>query len=156
MGPRAYARRLDALERLVGDAVSNGATLRAGGARLGARGYFFAPTVLTGASPAARIMNEEPFGPIAVLNAYDTIDAMIAEANRLPYGLCAFAYTRSARTSHRVVDEVESGMITLNQIAIAFPEVPFGGVKDSGYGTEGGAEALDAYLNLKYVSQLDL
>ncbi|OXI33361.1 NAD-dependent succinate-semialdehyde dehydrogenase [Burkholderia aenigmatica] len=156
MGPLANARRLDALERLVDDAVSNGATLRAGGARLGAPGYFFAPTVLTGASPAARIMNEEPFGPIAVLNAYDTIDAMIAEANRLPYGLCAFAYTRSARTSHRVVDEVESGMITLNQIAIAFPEVPFGGIKDSGYGTEGGAEALDAYLNLKYVSQLDL
>ncbi|MBN3723283.1 NAD-dependent succinate-semialdehyde dehydrogenase [Burkholderia sp. Ac-20379] len=156
MGPLANVRRLHALEGLVDDAVSNGATLRAGGKRIGERGYFFAPTMLTDVPAAAKIMSEEPFGPIAVLNAFDSIDAMIDEANRLPYGLCAFAYTRSQRTAHRVIDEVETGMLTLNQIAIAFPEVPFGGVKDSGYGTEGGAEALDAYLNLKYVSQLDI
>ncbi|MBN3778999.1 NAD-dependent succinate-semialdehyde dehydrogenase [Burkholderia sp. Ac-20345] len=156
MGPLANERRLRALEVLVDDAVSNGATLRTGGKRIGERGYYFEPTVLVDVGASARIMSEEPFGPIAVLNAYDTIDEMIAEANRLPYGLCAFAYTRSARTSHRVADEVETGMITINQIAIAFPEVPFGGVKDSGYGTEGGAEALDAYLNPKYVSQLDI
>ncbi|MGB8417852.1 succinate semialdehyde dehydrogenase [Burkholderia sp. GAS332] len=156
MGPLANERRLRALEGLVEDAIAGGAELRAGGRRIGDRGYFFEPTVLVGTAPSARIMSEEPFGPVAVLNAFDTIDEMIAEANRLPFGLCAFAYTKSAKTSHRVAAEVETGMITINQIAIAFPEVPFGGVKDSGYGTEGGAEALDAYLNLKYVSQLDI
>ncbi|MEM5365157.1 NAD-dependent succinate-semialdehyde dehydrogenase [Paraburkholderia azotifigens] len=156
MGPLANERRLRAMQGLVDDALSSGAGLKLGGERIGDRGYFFAPTVLTDVAASARIMSDEPFGPVAVINAYDTIDEMIAEANRLPYGLCAFAYTRSARTSHRVAAEVETGMITINQIAIAFPEAPFGGVKDSGYGTEGGAEALEAYLNLKYVSQLDI
>jgi succinate-semialdehyde dehydrogenase/glutarate-semialdehyde dehydrogenase len=156
MGPLANERRLRALQGLIDDALSNGGELRTGGKRIGQRGYFFEPTVLANVPQSARIMQEEPFGPIAVVNAFDSLDAMIAEANRLPYGLCAFAYTRSAKQAHRIASEVETGMITINQIAIAFPEVPFGGVKDSGYGTEGGAEAIDAYLNLKYVSQLDI
>ncbi|MGS0891463.1 NAD-dependent succinate-semialdehyde dehydrogenase [Burkholderia stagnalis] len=156
MGPLANRRRLVAMQDLVDDAVSNGGTLRLGGTRIGERGYFFEPTVLAEVPRGARIMTEEPFGPVAVVNAFDTLDEMIAEANRLPYGLCAFAYTRSARQAHRIAAEVETGMLTINQIAIAFPEVPFGGVKDSGYGSEGGAEAIDPYLNLKYVSQLDI
>lgn len=156
MGPLANERRVRALQGLVDDAISSGGELRMGGKRIGERGYFFEPTVLANVPQSARIMGEEPFGPIAVVNAFDSLDDMIAEANRLPYGLCAFAYTRSAKQAHRIAAEVETGMITINQIAIAFPEVPFGGVKDSGYGTEGGAEAIDAYLNLKYISQLDI
>jgi succinate-semialdehyde dehydrogenase / glutarate-semialdehyde dehydrogenase len=156
MGPLANERRVRALQGLVDDAISSGGELRMGGKRMGERGYFFEPTVLANVPQSARIMSEEPFGPIAVVNAFDSLDDMIAEANRLPYGLCAFAYTRSAKQAHRIAAEVETGMLTINQIAIAFPEVPFGGVKDSGYGTEGGAEAIDAYLNLKYISQLDI
>jgi succinate-semialdehyde dehydrogenase / glutarate-semialdehyde dehydrogenase len=156
MGPLANVRRLRAMQSLVDDALSSGGSLRLGGKRIGERGYFFEPTVIAGTPLSARIMSEEPFGPIAVVNAFDSLDDMMTEANRLPYGLCAFAYTRSAKQAHRIAAEVETGMLTINQIAIAFPEVPFGGVKDSGYGTEGGAEAIDAYLNLKYVSQLDI
>jgi succinate-semialdehyde dehydrogenase/glutarate-semialdehyde dehydrogenase len=155
MGPLANPRRVQALESLVGDAREHGAEVRAGGARIGEQGNFFAPTVLVNVPTSARVMHEEPFGPLAVINAYDSVDDMIAEANRLPYGLCAFAYTRSAKTTHTVVKRVRSGMLTINQIAIAFPEVPFGGINDSGYGTEGGADALDCYMNVKYVSQLD-
>ena len=101
---------------------------------------------------SARIMNEEPFGPVAAINSFSDEDEALNEANRLPFGLAAYAYTRSADTVERVSSRVESGMISINHHGLALPEVPFGGVKDSGYGSEGGSEAIEAYLNSKFVS----
>jgi succinate-semialdehyde dehydrogenase/glutarate-semialdehyde dehydrogenase len=153
MGPLVHARRLEAVEALSADAEASGATLRAGGKRLGNRGNFFEPTVFTEVPLTARIMNEEPFGPIAAINRFSDDDEALQEANRLPYGLAAYAYTRSAERAAKVTNRVESGMISINHHGLALPETPFGGVKDSGYGSEGGPEALDAYLVTKFVSQ---
>ena len=154
MGPLAHRRRLDAMEALTADAVARGAQLAAGGARIGNRGYFFAPTVLTDAPISARAMNEEPFGPVALVAPFRDYEDAIREANRLAYGLAAFAYTRSAKTMANVSQDLESGMVSINHHGLALPELPFGGVKDSGYGSEGGSEALEAYLNPKLVSQM--
>src|SRR6516165_324469 len=132
MGPLAHARRLDAMEALVGDAVAKGAKVETGGRRIGNKGYFFEPTVLTSVSREARIMNEEPFGPVAVVNSFDTFEEVVGEANRLPYGLAAYAYTRSTRTAEAIGHAIESGMISINHHGLALPEVRFGGVKDSG------------------------
>src|SRR3984885_5194644 len=154
MGPVAHARRMDAMEALTADAVSHGAKVACGGERIGNRGYFFAPTVLTDLPMGARVMNEEPFGPIAIMSPFSEYDSAISEANRLPYGLAAYAYTRSAKTMANVGRDVESGMVSINHHGLALPELPFGGVKDSGYGSEGGSEALEAYLNPKLVTQM--
>ena len=156
MGPLAHARRLDAMEAFVGDAVAKGAKVETGGRRIGNKGYFYEPTVLTNVSREARIMNEEPFGPVAVIGAFDTFDDVVSEANRLPYGLAAYAYTRSEKTAAAIGSAVETGMISINHHGLALPEVPFGGVKDSGYGTEGGADALDAYLVTKFITQMNV
>jgi succinate-semialdehyde dehydrogenase/glutarate-semialdehyde dehydrogenase len=151
MGPMANQRRVDAMEALVKDALDQGASLRAGGKRRGNRGYYFEPTVLTDVPLGARAMNEEPFGPLALIRPFDTIDEAIDEANRLPYGLASFAYSRSSATISKISSRVESGMISVNANLLALPEVPFGGVKDSGYGSEGGSEAVDAYMVTKLV-----
>ncbi|MEA5162688.1 NAD-dependent succinate-semialdehyde dehydrogenase [Cereibacter johrii] len=153
MGPLANERRIPALEALIQDAVDRGARLATGGRRIGNTGWFFEPTVLVDVPTEARIMNEEPFGPVAILNRFDTLDAAIAEANRLPFGLAAYGYTRSEAVAHRLSVEVEAGMMTINHLGLALPEVPFGGIKDSGYGTEGGSEALDAYFDTRFVSR---
>jgi succinate-semialdehyde dehydrogenase/glutarate-semialdehyde dehydrogenase len=155
MGPVAHARRLDAMEAFVGDAVAKGAKVETGGRRIGNKGYFFEPTVLSNVPQSARIMNEEPFGPIAIVGTFDQFDDAITEANRLSYGLAAYAYTRSTKTAAALGHAIESGMVTINHLGLALPEVPFGGVKDSGYGTEGGADALEAYLNTKFVTQMN-
>jgi len=156
MGPLANKRRIPAMESLIADAVEHGATLRLGGKRIGDKGFFFEPTVLTNIPLSARVMNEEPFGPLALVNSFDTLEEVISEANRLPFGLAAYAFTSSAKTSHALASGVESGMLTINHLGLALPEVPFGGIKDSGYGSEGGTEAVEAYLNTKFVSQLDI
>ncbi len=156
MGPLANERRVPALESLIGDAVRNGADIRTGGERIGNKGYFFEPTVVTGVTSAMRMMNEEPFGPLAMIMPFGDLDEAVDEANRLPYGLAAYAYTRSAKTAQAVAARVETGMMTLNHLGLALPEVPFGGVKDSGYGSEGGAEAIEAYLSPKFVTQAGL
>jgi succinate-semialdehyde dehydrogenase/glutarate-semialdehyde dehydrogenase len=156
MGPLANKRRIPALEALISDAVEKGAQLRLGGKRLGGKGYFFEPTVLTDVPLSARVMNEEPFGPLVPINSFDTLDEVIAEANRLPFGLAAYAYAKSAHTKHALSSRIESGMLTINHLGLALPEVPFGGIKDSGYGSEGGTEAIEAYVNTKFVSQLDV
>ena len=156
MGPMANPRRITAMETFIGDAVQKGATLKTGGHRIGNKGYFFEPTVLTDVLKDARIMNEEPFGPVAVIAPFKSFDDVVEEANRLPYGLAAYAYTRSAKTAQAVAAAVETGMISINHHGLALPEVPFGGVKDSGYGSEGGTEAIEAYLNTKFVSQAGL
>ena len=153
MGPLANYRRVEAMGAFVGDAVQKGATLRTGGNRIGNKGNFFEPTVLTEVSPEARLMNEEPFGPLAMIAPFHEFDEVVAEANRLPYGLAAYAYTSSAKTATRIAAAVETGMMSINSHGLALPEVPFGGVKDSGYGSEGGSEAIESYLNTKFVSQ---
>jgi succinate-semialdehyde dehydrogenase/glutarate-semialdehyde dehydrogenase len=156
MGPMANPRRIAAMEGFIADAVQKGARLRTGGHRIGNKGNFFEPTVLTDVPKDARVMNEEPFGPLAVIVPFASLDEVVEEANRLPYGLAAYAYTRSARTATAIATSVETGMISINHHGLALPEVPFGGVKDSGYGSEGGSEAIEAYLNTKFVSQAGL
>ena len=156
MGPLANSRRVDAMQTLVSDAVSKGATLRTGGKRIGNKGNFFEPTVLTDVPMEARIMHEEPFGPIAPIARFSGFDEVVAEANRLPYGLAAYAYTRSAKTAGAIGAAFESGMVSINHHGLALPETPFGGVKDSGFGSEGGSEAIEAYLNTKFISQASL
>ena len=153
MGPLANARRVPMMEELIGNAVQHGAEVRTGGKRIGNKGYFFEPTVVTGVDTSMRMMNEEPFGPLAMMLPFHDFDEAVAEANRLPYGLAAYAYTRSAKTANAIAAQVETGMMTINHLGLALPEVPFGGVKDSGYGSEGGSEAIEAYLNPKLVSQ---
>jgi succinate-semialdehyde dehydrogenase/glutarate-semialdehyde dehydrogenase len=153
MGPLAHGRRIEAMEAFVADAQDKGATLRTGGKRIGNRGHFFEPTVFTDVPLDARIMNEEPFGPIAAIQRFSDDEEAFAEANRLPYGLAAYAYTRSAETATKLATRVESGMMSINHHGIALPETPFGGVKDSGYGSEGGSEAIEGYLNTRFVTQ---
>ena len=156
MGPLANPRRITAMENLVADAAQQNAKLKTGGKALGATGNFWAPTVLTELPLSARAMTEEPFGPMALINPFKSFDDAVQEANRLPFGLAAYAWTRSARTAQQVAAAVQTGMITINHLGLGMPETPFGGVKDSGYGSEGGTEALEAYLNPKFVSQAGL
>ena len=153
MGPLANERRIPAMEALIQDAVQKGAKLATGGKRIGNKGYFFEPTVLTDVPTEARAMNEEPFGPLALVSRFSSADEAIAEANRLPFGLASYAFTGSVATADRLADEVQAGMLTLNHNGLALPEVPFGGIKDSGHGSEGGTEAMEAYLNTKFVTR---
>jgi succinate-semialdehyde dehydrogenase / glutarate-semialdehyde dehydrogenase len=153
MGPLANARRILVLESLVADAMAKGAELVTGGKRIGNEGYFFAPTVLAKVPITARAMNEEPFGPIALVNSFDDFDGALAEANRLAYGLAAYAFTGSAKTASALAGAIEAGMLAFNQSHLSSPELPIGGVKDSGYGSEGGPEAVEAYLVTKLVTQ---
>jgi succinate-semialdehyde dehydrogenase/glutarate-semialdehyde dehydrogenase len=156
MGPLANERRISAMEGFIADAVQKGASIRTGGKRIGNKGNFFEPTVLTDLNRDMRVMNEEPFGPLALMVPFASFDDAIEEANRLPFGLAAYAYTRSAKTANAVAAAVETGMMSINHHGLALPETPFGGVKDSGYGSEGGTEAIEAYLNTKFVSQAGL
>ncbi|HWU65357.1 MAG TPA: NAD-dependent succinate-semialdehyde dehydrogenase [Ensifer sp.] len=153
MGPLVNEKRVTAVENLVTDAAGHGAKLAAGGRRIGNQGCFYAPTVLSDVPTSAEIMNEEPFGPVAIINRYGAIDEAIAEANRLPYGLAAYAFCGDSALSERLGREIESGMTSINHLGLAFPEVPFGGIKDSGYGTEGGSEAIEAYLETRFVTR---
>ena len=156
MGPLAHDRRLTAIEGFVADAVENGAKVLTGGKRKGNKGYFFEPTVMTNVSNDARIMNEEPFGPLAPINSFSSIDEVVEESNRLNYGLAAYAYTNSAKTAQDLGQSIESGQVSINHHGLGLVDTPFGGVKDSGYGSEGGPEGLDAYMTTKLVSQTGL
>lgn len=153
MGPLANPRRITAMEGFIQDAVQKGAEIRTGGSRIGNKGNFFEPTVLTGVNKDMKVMNEEPFGPLAVMAPFHDFDEAVAEANRLPYGLASYAYTSSAKRATAIAHAVEAGMMSINSHGLALPEVPFGGMKDSGYGSEGGLEAIESYLNTKFVSQ---
>lgn len=152
MGPLVHARRIAEMEQFVSEAIDHGARVLCGGARLPRPGYFFAPTVIEGAPPAARVQREEPFGPIALLDAYDTLDEAIARANALRYGLAAYAFTGDLRLAHRLGSELQAGMVGINHFGISQPETPFGGIKDSGIGQESGLEGLLAYTDVKLVS----
>ena len=153
MGPLANKRRLDAMQELIEDATDRGAKVQFGGRRIGNQGYFFEPTILTDVPNEARLMNEEPFGPIALMRPTRSLDEALEEANRLPYALAAYAFTGSGTDARRIYRTLQAGIINVNNMERAFPEVPYGGMKDSGYGSEGGVEAIDAYLTTKYVAQ---
>jgi succinate-semialdehyde dehydrogenase/glutarate-semialdehyde dehydrogenase len=151
MGPLANPRRLAAMAELVDDALQQGAQLLAGGKRMGESGNFWAPTVLAEVPQSAKVFNEEPFGPIAAIRSFRDLDDAITEANRLPFGLAGYGFTTSLKHADLLSRKVEVGMMWLNMPASTSPELPFGGLKDSGYGAEGGPEALEAYLNVRSV-----
>ena len=153
MGSLANPRRVNAIEEMVQDAVSKGAKVATGGSRIGNKGYFFEPTVVTDVPNNARAMSEEPFGPLALISPFQKFDDAAQEANRLPFGLASYAFTRSAKTATAIGAAIESGMVSINSFGLALPETPFGGIKDSGYGSEGGTEAMDAYFNTKFITQ---
>ncbi len=150
MGPLANVRRPAAITALVEDAKAKGARVLAGGGR-GGGGFFFQPTLLADVPDAADIMSSEPFGPVAVTARFDSFDDAVAKANRLPFGLAAFAFTENGRRANLLGDAIESGMVGINTFAISSPDAPFGGVKDSGLGSEGGSEGLDSYMVVKAV-----
>ena len=154
MGPLANPRRVNAIEAFVADAQDKGAKVETGGKRLGNQGNFFEPTVLTEVPENARIMREEPFGPVAVMLRFKETEDVLERANRLPFGLASYAFTKDAKLATKVADALESGMVTINHFGIALPETPFGGVKDSGFGHEGGSEGLQVYMQSKFVSHL--
>ena len=153
LGPLANERRIDAMDRLVSAATDRGARLLAGGSRIGNRGYFYPLTVLANVPYDARAMNEEPFGPLALINPVRDLDEAIAKANSLPFGLAAYAFTRSADHVNRLASDIEAGNLSINHFVASVTETPFGGVKDSGYGREGGTEGLGCYTVSKNVSQ---
>ena len=153
LGPLANPRRLDAMETFVNDAKARGGKVVTGGSRQGNQGFFFQPTVITDVPDDSKIMTEEPFGPVAPIVTFKTFDEVVERANSLPYGLAAYAFTSSEKTATAIGDAMQSGMVGVNSVAVSTPETPFGGVKESGYGSEGGIEGLQAYLNTKFISQ---
>jgi succinate-semialdehyde dehydrogenase/glutarate-semialdehyde dehydrogenase len=153
LGPLANPRRLDAMEAIVIDAKARGGKIQTGGTRHGNQGYFFEPTVITDIPDDSKIMTDEPFGPIAPIVPFKTFDEVVERANSLPFGLAAYAFTASSATAIAIGDAIQSGMVGVNSVAISTPETPFGGIKESGYGSEGGIEGLQAYLNTKFISQ---
>jgi len=153
MGPLTHRRRLAPIDALIEDARRRGARVLTGGQRLQRSGFFYAPTVLAEVPAQARIMNEEPFGPVAIINPFDDFDAVIAEANQLPYGLAAFAFTNSSRRVNLLGERIEAGMIGINSFLVSTNESPFGGVKESGHGSEEGIEGLEACLVTKFITE---
>ncbi|MGH8325422.1 MAG: NAD-dependent succinate-semialdehyde dehydrogenase [Steroidobacteraceae bacterium] len=153
MGPMANPRRPAAMERLIGDAVACGSRLLCGGERHGKEGFFWQPTVLADVPSSARIMNEEPFGPVAVLTPFATFEEAVEQANRLPFGLAAYTFTQSAKRALLIGDAIEAGMVAINTVGVAAPDAPFGGVKESGHGAEDGPEGLEACLVTKTIHQ---
>src|SRR5690242_11214980 len=153
MGPLANARRLDAMDSIVADAKQRGGKVQTGGARSGNQGYFYQPTVITDIPDDSKIMTQEPFGPVAPIVTFKSFDEVVERANSLEFGLAAYAFTTSNSTAAAIGDALESGMVGVNSVAISTPETPFGGVKESGHGSEGGIEGLGAYLVTKFISQ---
>jgi succinate-semialdehyde dehydrogenase / glutarate-semialdehyde dehydrogenase len=155
MGPVASERRLKDMLAFAADARATGGEIAAGGERIGDRGNFFAPTVVLNPAPTSKLMTDEPFGPIAGIVPFDDVEGAIAEANRLPFGLAAYAFTASTRNAHLLATGIEAGMVNINHFGMAPAEIPFGGIKDSGFGSEGGTETFDSYLVTKFVTQLN-
>jgi succinate-semialdehyde dehydrogenase/glutarate-semialdehyde dehydrogenase len=153
LGPLANPRRLDAMESFVNDAKARGGKIQTGGNRHGNQGYFFEPTVVTDVPDDSKIMTEEPFGPVAPIVPFKTFDEVVQRANSLPFGLAAYTFTNSSAQAIAIGDAIQSGMVGINSVAISTPETPFGGIKESGYGSEGGIEGLQAYMNTKFISQ---
>lgn len=155
MGPLAHARRVTAMAEFVEDARARGARIETGGERLGDSGNFFAPTVIAAPPDDAKIMQAEPFGPLAACVPFKDLDEALRRANSLPYGLSSYAFTTNTSNALRIQNGLEAGMVNINHFGQALPETPFGGVKDSGIGSEGGSETFDGYLVTKFVTQMD-
>lgn len=153
MGPLANARRIDAMEMFMADVRERGGRVRVGGARIGNRGYFFEPTVVSDLPFDAKLMTQEPFGPVAVILRFQHFDEAVAEANRLSFGLAAYAFTRSQKRAAEIASALEAGAVAVNGMTVTAPEAPFGGVKDSGIGREAGIEGLLEYVNVKSVTE---
>ena len=156
MGPLANPRRVTAMSDMTKDAIEQGATVAIGGERIGDTGNFWQPTVLTDVPTTAKVFNEEPFGPMAAIRQFERLEDAISEANRLPYGLAGYAFTSSLKHADLLSRRVEVGMLWINMPAMPSAEMPFGGVKDSGYGSEGGPEAVEAYLNARAVTVMNV
>ena len=152
MGPLAHERRVPTMTRFVEDSVSRGGKIVLGGEPLGQKGNFFPPTVITEIPDDAMVMTEEPFGPLAPVVPFTDYDKVFRQANSLPFGLSSYVFTNSLQTANRAARELEAGMVNINHFGSALPEAPFGGVKDSGIGSEGGTETFDGYLVTKFVT----
>lgn len=155
MGPLAQQRRVAAIAGFIDDAHQRGATVLAGGSALPGEGNFFAPTVLADLPEDSRLMTEEPFGPIAGIVRFKTVEEVLQRANSLPFGLASYAFTGGTKNARMLSEGLEAGMVSINHVGLALAETPFGGIKDSGYGSEGGLETFDGYLNTKFVTQLN-
>jgi len=153
MGPMANARRLEAMDMFVADAKARGAVVKTGGERAANQGFFYKPTVLVDVPAEARILTEEPFGPLAPIMPFSSFEEVVERANGVDYGLAAYAFTNDEKRATAIADALQWGMVGVNSLAVSTPETPFGGIKDSGHGSEGGIEGLEAYLNIKFVSQ---
>ena len=156
MGPLVHERRLRAVHSLVEDAVRVGASVVSGGARLAeaGQGHFYSPTVIADVPDDARLMCEEPFGPVAPIARFKDVDEVLQRANSVPFGLASYVFTNHIQTATRLSNGLEAGMVNINHFGMAHPELPFGGVKDSGYGSEGGSETFDGYLVTKMITQI--
>jgi acyl-CoA reductase-like NAD-dependent aldehyde dehydrogenase len=155
MGPLAQARRVTAVGSFIDDAQSLGAQVLTGGAPMPGDGNFYAPTILANLADNSRLLSEEPFGPVAGLLRFKNLDDALTQANRLPFGLASYAFTTSSKNANQIANGLQAGMVSINHIGLALAETPFGGIKDSGYGSEGGTETFDGYLNTKFVTQLN-
>ncbi len=155
MGPLAQHRRVSAVSALVDDARERGASVLLGGAALPGVGNFYAPTVIADLPENARLLHEEPFGPVASMIRFKGIDEVLQRANSLPYGLASYVFTQSNRNAHALSTGLAAGMVSINHLGLALAETPFGGINDSGIGSEGGSETFDGYLNTKFVTQLN-
>jgi succinate-semialdehyde dehydrogenase/glutarate-semialdehyde dehydrogenase len=153
MGPLAHARRVDSMQQFVEDARKRGGQVIVGGERLSRPGNFFPPTVVTGLPDDSKLMTEEPFGPVAPITPFDDVDEVLRRANALPFGLASYVFTGSMATANKVEMHLEAGMVNVNHFGMALAETPFGGIKDSGVGSEGGTETFDGYLVTKFISE---
>ncbi len=156
MGPLIASRRLEVMDGFMSDARDHGAKITTGGERIGNQGNFFAPTVLKDVPDEARIMIDEPFGPVAPMTPFKTFDEVLERANSLPFGLAAYAFTSNGDVARKLAETVEAGMLGVNHVGVSMPETPFGGIHDSGYGSEGGIEGLEAYTRTRFVTELDV
>ncbi|MDP3626441.1 MAG: NAD-dependent succinate-semialdehyde dehydrogenase [Hydrogenophaga sp.] len=153
MGPLKNLRRLESIDRMVQDAKRRGLEIATGGERIGGEGFFYKPTVILQPTLDSDAATIEPFGPIALISPFELLDDAIAEANRLPFGLAAYAYTNNLQRAHRLMHEIDAGVVCINEWQASLPETPFGGHKDSGLGSEGGIEGVQEFLRIKCVRQ---
>jgi succinate-semialdehyde dehydrogenase/glutarate-semialdehyde dehydrogenase len=153
MGPLANSRRIDSIETSVDDARRRGITVAAGGERIHNQGFFYRPTLFTDFTDDSMAANVEPFGPLAIARPFDDLDEAVDNANSLPFGLATYAMTNNVRRAHEISEALEAGNVILNHWTVSLPETPFGGVKESGFGTEGGIEGLRAFQTVKFVSE---
>jgi succinate-semialdehyde dehydrogenase / glutarate-semialdehyde dehydrogenase len=156
MGPLCHPGRIASMERLVADAKASGARILSGGQRIGNEGHFYAPTIVETAEDKIALMREEPFGPVAVISRFSDMEEGIERANGLPFGLASYVFTNSLDRADRAASRLQSGMVSINHFGLGLAETPFGGINDSGYGSEGGIESFDGYVNTKFVSRMSI